>query len=198
MKQVSLEIELSKLRPLMDVSPSLEQYPTPPDIAARVLYRALSDGCISGKVVADFGCGNGIFAIGASLLGAERVYAIDKDPLAVKVAESNSQSLGTEVDFATGEVSDFRTPVDTVLMNPPFGSQKRNADVPFIGRALELSKDFYILLNYKAGDFLERIIEGKGGVEWEERVEIPLAHSFKFHRKEIKMVDVRIAKVEVW
>ncbi len=40
-------------------------------------------------VIADIGCGSGILATGAMLLGAQKVYAVDIDPLAVRSAISN-------------------------------------------------------------------------------------------------------------
>ncbi len=40
-------------------------------------------------ILADIGCGSGILSIGALLLGAHRVYAVDIDPLAVRAAQSN-------------------------------------------------------------------------------------------------------------
>ncbi|WAS06422.1 50S ribosomal protein L11 methyltransferase [Gloeomargaritales cyanobacterium VI4D9] len=43
-------------------------------------------------VIADIGCGSGILAIGALLLGAKRVYAVDTDPLAIGATRQN-QSL---------------------------------------------------------------------------------------------------------
>jgi putative methylase len=198
MKQVALEIVLSKLHKNSRGKASLEQYQTPPGLAAKVLYRALSDGCLNGKIVADLGCGNGIFAIGASLLGASKVYGVEKDPAIIEIAKENSRNLHRNIEFLNCDISEFNIRVDTVIMNPPFGSQRRNADVPFIEKALEFSKDFYILLNYKAGDFLERIIGGKGEITWDERFEIPLVHSYDFHRKESKMIDVRVARVKVW
>ncbi len=42
-------------------------------------------------VVADIGCGSGILSIGAVLLGATKVYALDTDPLAVRSTVSNRQ-----------------------------------------------------------------------------------------------------------
>ncbi len=42
-------------------------------------------------VVVDIGCGSGILSIGAVLLGASKVYALDTDLLAVKSARSNRQ-----------------------------------------------------------------------------------------------------------
>ncbi len=42
-------------------------------------------------VVADIGCGSGILSIGAVLLGATKVYALDTDPLAVRSTISNRQ-----------------------------------------------------------------------------------------------------------
>lgn len=43
----------------------------------------------SDPVIADIGCGSGILSIGAILLGAKKVYAVDTDPLAVTSAMSN-------------------------------------------------------------------------------------------------------------
>ncbi len=43
------------------------------------------------QTIADIGCGSGILSIGAVLLGAKQLYAVDTDPLAVKASRSNCQ-----------------------------------------------------------------------------------------------------------
>jgi ribosomal protein L11 methyltransferase len=40
-------------------------------------------------IIADVGCGSGILSIGAVLLGVQKAYAVDTDPLAVQSARSN-------------------------------------------------------------------------------------------------------------
>lgn len=41
------------------------------------------------QTIADVGCGSGILSIGAVLLGAKEVYAVDTDPLAITASRSN-------------------------------------------------------------------------------------------------------------
>lgn len=50
------------------------------------LLEGSTDECI-----ADIGCGSGILSIGAVLLGARKVYAVDIDPLAVQSTRSNRE-----------------------------------------------------------------------------------------------------------
>jgi ribosomal protein L11 methyltransferase len=47
------------------------------------------EGQEGGVVIADIGCGSGILSIGALLLEAKKVYAVDVDPLAVKSTAEN-------------------------------------------------------------------------------------------------------------
>lgn len=54
------------------------------------LEMRLSDGATN-VVIADIGCGSGILSVGAIMLGAEKVYAVDTDPLAVKATQENRE-----------------------------------------------------------------------------------------------------------
>ena len=92
----SLAIFLSKLKKQESVSASLEQYPTDSDSAAHILWHAYMSGDIEDKVVADFGCGNGIFGIGALILGAKKVYFVDIDKNSIEVAKKNSEDSEVE------------------------------------------------------------------------------------------------------
>ncbi len=46
---------------------------------------------LKGKTVIDYGCGSGILAIAALLLGAKNAYAVDIDPQAITATESNAE-----------------------------------------------------------------------------------------------------------
>ena len=64
----------------------LEQYKTSAALAARVLWSAAGWGDIAGRSVADLGCGTGVLARGAALLGAAAVTAVDLDESALAAA----------------------------------------------------------------------------------------------------------------
>lgn len=51
----------------------------------------LAENDISGKTVIDFGCGSGILAVAAVLLGAKEAHAIDIDPQALSATLDNAQ-----------------------------------------------------------------------------------------------------------
>lgn len=54
------------------------------------LEMRLSDNA-ENQTVADIGCGSGILSLGAIMLGAKNVYAVDTDALATKTCRSNCQ-----------------------------------------------------------------------------------------------------------
>ncbi len=187
-----LEMLLQSLQGLSDLSASLEQYPTPPNIAATILFAAqVEHGDITGKTVLDLGCGNGIFAIGAALLGAQRAIGIDIQSTALKVARQNSILLGTVdiTDWVLGDVTTLvlTKHIDTVVTNPPFGVKKRGADMAFLRTALSVADVVYSihLSGEKNRTFLKSAIEALGGTVTQiETFEFPIGRLYNFHTKE--------------
>ncbi|PZD74285.1 Ribosomal protein L11 methyltransferase [Acaryochloris thomasi RCC1774] len=52
----------------------------------------------SAETLADLGCGSGILSIAAALLGVQRVYGVDTDPLAVDAARESRNLNGIAAD----------------------------------------------------------------------------------------------------
>lgn len=57
----------------------------------------LGDVVALGGAVLDVGCGSGALAVGAALLGAEEVVAVDVDPAAVEATTANAAANGVAV-----------------------------------------------------------------------------------------------------
>ena len=73
-----LAILLSKLQVFESPRAELEQYPLDGESASIILWTACQNKDIENKIMADLGCGTGILGLGALLLGAKKVYFIDK------------------------------------------------------------------------------------------------------------------------
>jgi ribosomal protein L11 methyltransferase len=69
--------------------------------------------------VADIGTGSGILAIAAKKLGAQYVLAIDTDPMAVRIAETNAKVNDVSIDSRTlDSIPDWHAqPFDMVVAN---------------------------------------------------------------------------------
>lgn len=201
-----LEMLLERIPPHPHPDPGLEQYLTPAHVAAEVLWAARAMGDIEGRTVADLGCGTGILGIGAALLGAERVYCVDVDGGALEVAEGVAEDLGLgNIQFIEADIRDHGDlvkvtgRVDTVIQNPPFGSQERadrGADRVFMEAASAMGRVVYSFHMAGSEDFVRRYYEGLGGrVTHRLPVEFPIRRTYSFHRMEVSNVDVVVVRV---
>lgn len=78
----------------------------------------LSTAEVKGKTVLDFGCGSGILAIAALLLGAERAVCVDIDPQALTATRNNAEANGVQDRVVTVLPADFVAAThDVVLAN---------------------------------------------------------------------------------
>ncbi len=69
----------------------------------RMCLELLENSKPAGKRILDLGCGSGILAVGACLLGAGTVEASDIDPLAVEVAKQNATLNNVQFRAFSGE-----------------------------------------------------------------------------------------------
>lgn len=197
MKQRELEILLQKVEGHPKPKAALEQYQTPATIAAEALYFAHGKGDVEGRVVLDAGCGTGILGIGAKLLGAAEVIALDLDEDALGVAMKNASKLGVDIGLLTVDILDFPETVDTVLQNPPFGAQKKHADEPFLEHAVKVASVVYSFHNAETEDWVEKKVGALGGAVTDRlRFAFPIPHTFDFHRKDRVDVPVTLFRIE--
>jgi putative methylase len=206
-RKLDLELFLSEIAPQPSPQAHLEQYTISESIAATMLYiAAYANNDIVGKTVLDLGCGTGRLALGASYLGAKEVLGVDIGKLAIKTAFQNSKkaSLNENVQWVIGDITSIVGRFDTVLQNPPFGVQTREADRAFLAKALEVGNSVYSLHNHPQTDkqlikqlktsheflkvsgspFLERFVAQHGGVvKAVYAMLMTIPHMFDFHRK---------------
>jgi putative methylase len=153
MKTSQLKILLSKLDTFSDPDPALEQYTTPPEVAADVV-RLLSLH-VDGTEIIDLGAGTGILTIGAGLLGFT-VRGYETDEAAVETARQNLAAVEDEYDIdVTVHQADIEAVEDTadcVLMNPPFGIQDEDTNLAFLEAGFRMADTVFALLHRTEDD----------------------------------------------
>ena len=170
-----------------------EQYATPAVVAARFLHEADRRGDIRGMRVVDLGCGTGILACGAALLGAGEVIGIDRDTAALAVGRTNADALGCDVTFLEADISSSGAdipPADTVIMNPPFDAQREHADRPFIDAGLASAEVVWGIFNSGSRPFLASYIRGRATVDSVIPATFPIRRTFAHHTRDVMDIPV--------
>ena len=164
--------------------PELEQYSTPVDIVAEMIKLANSQGDLSGNVV-DLGCGTGRLAIGAALLGAE-VTGYEIDDEALELAKSYSKKNDLEIEWINLAIENINKKYDTVLMNPPFGSQRPGADRAFLKKSLEIGTKIWTIHMAETKNFVKEFVEKNNGeILSAYEFDFPIKNSMPFHTKDV-------------
>jgi putative methylase len=176
---------------------ALEQYTIPADMAAEILFQACyTYGDIENKQVADLGSGTGRLALGAAMLGAEYVVGVDLDLLSLNLASTTARDQGLQVDWVLTDIRTLRGPVDTVLMNPPFGTKQPHADMHFLQVALQLGEIVYSIHKSSTRRHINRWLTGHDA-EVERIISggMDIPHQFSFHKMRKGRVDVDVFRI---
>mgnify|MGYP000073689195 CR=1 FL=1 len=200
----ALAERLHGLAGFRDPDLSLEQYPTPPDLAAHLLHLADLQGDIAGRTVLDLGAGTGVLALAAACRDPTRVLAIERDAGALAVARENEHAVapGTPIDWlrADAERAPLRPEaVETVVMNPPFGAQSGNegADRAFLRTAASVASVSYSIHNAGSRNFVESFAADEGGtVTHAFAAEFDLPRLYDHHEREREAIEVELFRIE--
>ncbi|MFW6002802.1 MAG: METTL5 family protein [Halanaeroarchaeum sp.] len=186
-----------------DPSAALEQYRTPPDIAAHVVHVAAMQSDLDGRTVVDLGSGTGMLAIGVAFAGPSAVIGIEFDGAALERARANERQVAppTSIDWIEADATTPPICLEdaTVVMNPPFGAQNgnRHADRAFLETAGTLGAVSYSIHNAGSRSFVERFAADNGGtVTHAYQAEFEIPQQFDFHGNDRRIVDTEVFRVE--
>jgi len=173
MSRASLAVILSKLKRFESPKTKFEQYPTPSEAAATILWDAYTRGLVENKVVLDLGAGTGILGIGALILGAKKVFFVEIDPDAYQFIKENIAIVQEHVDCELGVweiieqdlVADSTSVlpfVDLAVLNPPFGTKQKHVDVLFLTKAIAHAPQVYAFHKSVTKEYVLTQVEKNG------------------------------------
>jgi len=198
MSKKTLAVTLSKLKSFVNPKISLEQYQTDSDIAATILWEADMQGLVKDKIITDLGAGTGVLGIGCLLLGAKKVYFVEKDKDAIVTLTQNIAQMEDlyelgEYEIICKDVSHFEIKSELVITNPPFGTQIKGSDIKFLEIAMFLSDKVISFHKTETADYINKFIKNNGfSVEETMCVAFPLKNTMKQHKKRLERIDVTI------
>ncbi len=209
----NLELALELVPQFPSPYENLEQYVTPSNIAADMLWHAYMHKDIRGKLIVDLGCGTGKLLFGALILGAKYGICIDIDHDALQLAKSiMSTYTNTPFDIIAADLRRAEPPLITkrrictydkvsctVIMNPPFGVKSKGADFDFIRVAMKICNTIYSLHKKvpKSLEILNKICK-------EENYKLFIINQYRFpiswflpkHKERKHLIDVVLVKLK--
>jgi putative methylase len=205
--RAALETQLAVVAGFDSPRAALEQYPTPPHLAASVVHDADLRGDVADCTVLDLGAGTGMLALGAALRGPARVVGVELDPAALATARENRRRVGARAPVGWVRADVTRLPVaadparqTTVLTNPPFGAQRASegSDRAFLLAASEVADVSYSVHNGGSRAFVESFVADHGGrVTASHAATLELDRQFDFHEADERAIEVEVHRV-VW
>jgi len=201
----TLAQQLGVVADFEDPRVDLEQYTTPPELAATIVHDADLRGDIEDRVVVDLGAGTGMLGLAAALRGPRLVLGLELDPDALQTALANERRVASQTVVEWINADATQPPIappheeTTVLMNPPFGAQhdNRGADRRFLAAAAELGGVSYSVHNADSREFVESFAADRGGtVTAAFAAELEIDHQFAFHEADSKAINAEVFRIE--
>ncbi len=199
--KTGLAVKLSALKVFKNPSAKEEQYTTDSEVAADILWNAFMNNDIKGKVIADFGAGTGILGIGALMLGAKKVFFVEKDKDALNICKENlsflKEFIHGKFELINKDISEFNETVDVVIENPPFGTKQEHADKIFLEKAFTTAPIAYSIHKTSTKDFVLAVSKEYGfEVTRQYNFLLPLKATMKFHSKKMQKIEVSCFRIE--
>jgi len=123
--------------------------------STKLMLRMMNAVVLKGRSVLDLGCGSGILAIYATLRGANKVTAVDSDPLAVQGARHNFAL--NKMDFiglACTDLTNIKGTFDVVLANLDFDTFRKHGHAI----ATRLVQGGYLLVSGIEAQYAEALL----------------------------------------
>ncbi|CCC82357.1 METTL5 family protein [Thermoproteus tenax] len=169
----------------------LEQYVTPGDVVATIVWSSFMRGELGAGWAVDLGCGTGRFAYAITALGG-RAVCLDIDVDALRIA----RELGLDVAVCDARMPCAKAGV-IVFMNPPFGVWKTHADLEFLRGASKIADIIYSIHKRTTQQFIERAAAQLGyRAEVIEIAYIPIPPMYRHHRKWRHKVEATVFRFQ--
>lgn len=195
MKIKNLKIELSKVKRFSKISYKLEQYMTPAELASLSIFSIHSEyNDIEGRVVMDLCCGTGILAIGCSFFHPKCLIGVDVDKDALETFSENLKDFEVDCDLIRADFNSLNMAdgfIDTIVMNPPFGTKIKHQDVKAVDKALSISKVVYSMHKKSTREFLLKKYP-KAKVVAQMKYDLP--RTYDFHKSKNKVIEVDLIR----
>jgi len=200
----SLAAKLGVVTGFENPQAALEQYPTPPELAAHVVHLADLHDDVDGRTVLDLGTGTGMLALAAALRGPARVIGVELDRAALTTATENDRRVAASAPVHWIQADATRLPLAipdpvTVVMNPPFGAQdgNRNADRGFLLTASRVADVSYPVHNAGSREFVEAFAADEGGeVTHAFAADFAIDAQFDHHTEASREIDAEVYRIE--